>query len=183
MSGKINQGLIENGVSLLLHGLGVDLSDPNFLETPERVARMYVEMFAPREREWATFDEAYTDFIMLRGHVVYSLCPHHLLPVELNVSLAYIPNGRVLGLSKLARICDEVNVGPILQERFTVDLLQRLEELCPGISGAACLVDGQHGCTKVRGVKSDGRFTTYRLSGCFKEDPSLEERFFNLARR
>lgn len=183
MTGKLNQGDIERGVSYILRGLGVDLTDANYLETPERVARMYVEMFAPREREWATFNEDYSDFILLRGHVLYSLCPHHLLPVELNVSLAYVPDNHVLGLSKLARICDEVNVGPILQERFTVDVLTRLEELCPGIRGAAVLVDGQHGCTKVRGVRSDGRFTTYRLSGCFKEDSSLEDRFFTLARR
>jgi GTP cyclohydrolase I len=182
-SGKINQGLIEAGVTKILAGLGVDLTDPNYLETPERVARMYAEMFAPRSREWATFEEQFTDFILLKGHTLYGLCPHHLLPVELNVSLAYVPNGHVLGLSKLARICDEVNTGPMLQERFTVEVLARLEELCPGIKGAACLIDGQHGCTKVRGVRSDGRFTTYRLSGCFKEDPSLEERFFTLARR
>lgn len=179
----INHDKIERGVALILQGLGVDLSDPNYLETPERVARMYNEMFAPREREWATFEEAFSDFILLKGHTLYGLCPHHLLPVELNVSLAYVPNGHVLGLSKLARICDEVNTGPMLQERFTVEVLTRLEELCPGIRGAACLIDGQHGCTKVRGVKSDGRFTTYRLSGCFKEDPALEERFFTLARR
>jgi GTP cyclohydrolase I len=180
---KINQGQIERGVELILQGLGVDLKDHNYLETPERVARMYLEMFAPREREWATFDEEYSDFIMLKGHTLYGLCPHHLLPVELNVSLAYVPDGHVLGLSKLARVCDEVNTGPMLQERFTVEVLSRLEELCPDIRGAACLVDGQHGCTKVRGVKSDGRFTTYRLSGCFKDEPNLEERFFTLARR
>jgi len=181
--GKINHGDIERGVSYILRGLGVDARDPNYLETPERVARMYAEMFAPREREWATFSEDYTDFILLKGHTLYSMCPHHLLPVELIVSLAYIPNGHVLGLSKLARVCDEVNTGPILQERFTVEVLSRLEELCPGIRGAAVLVDGQHGCTKVRGVRSDGRFTTYRLSGVFKEEPALEERFFTLARR
>lgn len=181
MSGKINQGMIEDGVSRILRGLGVDLTDHNYIDTPERVARMYVEMFTPKENEWATFEEDFSDFILLKGHTLYGLCPHHLLPVELVISLAYVPNGHVLGLSKLARICDEVNTGPMLQERFTVEVLTRLEELCPGIRGAACIVDGQHGCTKVRGVKSDGRFTTYRLSGCFKDDPELESRFFTLA--
>lgn len=183
MSGKINQGLIEDGISRVLRGLGVDLRDPNYLETPERVARMYVEMFGGKEREWATFEEAFTDFILLKGHTLYGLCPHHLLPVELVVSLAYVPNGHVLGLSKLARICDEVNTGPMLQERFTINVLDRLAELCPGILGAACLIDGQHGCTKVRGVRSEGRFTTYRLSGVFKDDAELERRFFELAKR
>lgn len=183
MTGKIDQGKIERGVELILQGLGVNLHDHNYLQTPERVARMYVEMFGVKEREWATFEEAFTDFIMLKGHTLYGLCPHHLLPVELNVSLAYVPNGHVLGLSKLARICDETNTGPMLQERFTIEVLSKLEELCPSIQGAACLIDGQHGCTKVRGVKSDGRFTTYRLSGVFKDDSELESRFFQLARR
>lgn len=179
----IDQGKIERGVEFILQGLGVDIKDHNYLETPERVARMYQEMFGAKEREWATFEEAFSDFIMLKGHTLYGLCPHHLLPVELNVSLAYVPNGHVLGLSKLARICDETNTGPMLQERFTIEVLSKLEELCPSIQGAACLIDGQHGCTKVRGVKSDGRFTTYRLSGVFKDDPELESRFFTLARR
>lgn len=178
----INQGLIEDGVSRLLRGLGVNLADPNYLETPERVARMYVEMFAPREREWATFSESYNDFIMLKGHRLYSLCPHHLLPVEFIVALAYVPSGNVLGLSKLARIFDECNTGPVLQEKLTVDVLDRLQDLVPGIQGAACLIQGQHGCTKVRGVRSDGWFTTYKLSGVFQEQPELESRFFQLAR-
>ena len=183
MTGKINLDQIERGVSLIIQGLGADVSDRNYLETPERVARMYLDMFAPHEREWATFPEVYSDFIMLKGHRFYSLCPHHLLPVEFNVALAYVPNGSVLGLSKLARIFDECNTGPILQEKLTVDVLERLQTLVPGVQGAACLVEGQHGCTKVRGVRSDGWFTTYRLSGCFKDDPELESRFFTLARR
>lgn len=182
-TGKFNASLIEDGVALIIKGLGVDQSDPNYRDTPERVARMYAEMFAPKEREWATFDEEYSDFILLKGHVLYSLCPHHLVPVEFVINLAYVPNGHVLGLSKLARICDEVNTGPILQERFTVDVLTRLSDLVPGIHGAACLVYGQHGCTKIRGVRSAAWFTTYRMTGCFKDDPALEERFFSLAQR
>lgn len=188
MSGKIDRGrfnasLIESGVAQIIKGLGVDQTDPNYRDTPERVARMYAEMFAPREREWSTFDEDYSEFVMLRGHSMYSLCPHHLLPVHFNVTLAYVPDGHVLGLSKLARICDEVNTGPILQERFTVDVLSCLASMVPSIKGAACLIDAEHGCIKVRGVKSSGRLTTYRMTGCFKEDPTLEERFFTLAQR
>jgi GTP cyclohydrolase I len=180
---KFSHSKIEAGVELILEGLGVDLKDRNYLETPERVARMYADMFHTDDKGWATFPEDYSDFVLLKGHRLYTLCPHHLLPVELVVSLAYVPNGNVLGLSKLARICDEANRGPVLQEKFTKDLLEALVTNCPGIQGAACLVDGQHGCTKVRGIRSDAWFTTYRMEGVFKTDSQLMEKFFLLARR
>ncbi|KKL09900.1 hypothetical protein LCGC14_2561210, partial [marine sediment metagenome] len=157
--------------------------DRNFLETPERVARFYVEMFEPKTTEWATFPEDYNDFVLLKNHRVYSLCPHHLLPVELDVSIAYVPDGNVLGLSKLARLLDECNSGPLLQERFTKEVTERLKGLCPGIRGAACLIEGVHGCTKIRGVRTEAKFVTYHLEGLFREDPGMEERFFQLTRR
>lgn len=174
---------IERGVELILQGIGVDLSDRNFIETPERVARFYNEMFNSKETQYATFPEKYSDFVLLHGHRMYSLCPHHLLPVEFTVSLAYIPDGHVLGLSKLARLLDECNNGPLLQEKFTTTALSLLKDNCPSIRGAACLIEGVHGCTRIRGVRSDGRFITYKLDGLFVEDPSLEDRFFTLARR
>ena len=174
---------IEQGVELILKGIGVDLADRNYIETPERVARFYREMFDKKEVEYATFPEDYSDFILLSGHRMYSLCPHHLLPVEFTVALAYIPSGDVLGLSKLARLLDECNTGPLLQEKFTTQALEVLRSNCPGVRGAACLVEGVHGCTRIRGVRSDGRFVTYKLEGMFKEQPELVERFFTLARR
>ena len=179
----MDQHKIEQGVALILKGLGVDLRDRNFLETPERVARCYIEMFQPKETEWATFPEDYSDFILLKDHKIYSLCPHHLLPVEFTVAVAYVPDGRVLGLSKLARLLSECNTGPLLQERFTKDVVARLTSLCPGTQGAACLVEGVHGCTKIRGVRTDAKVVTYHLEGLFREDPGMEERFFQLTRR
>lgn len=179
----MDQSKIEAGVELILKGLGVSLADRNFIDTPERVARYYVELFAPKEREWATFPENFNDFILLRGHTLFTLCPHHLLPVELRVSLAYIPNGHVLGLSKLARVLDECNTGPVLQEKFTKDCLRSLVAICPDIQGAACFVEGRHDCTRIRGVRSEATFVTYRLEGKFREQPELEERFFQLAGR
>lgn len=174
---------IERGVEFILQGIGADLSDRNYIETPERVARFYAEMFGRKEIEYATFPEEYSDFVLLNGHRMFSLCPHHLLPVEFTVSLAYVPNGNVLGLSKLARLLDDCNTGPLLQERFTTDALCELKRNCPGIQGAACLIEGIHGCTRIRGVRSSGHFITYKLDGVFSERPELEERFFTLARR
>jgi GTP cyclohydrolase I len=177
----VDLGKIESGVELILRGLECDLSDPNFLDTPSRVARFYAEMFATKDNGWATFPEAYTEFILLRGHRMWSLCPHHLLPVRFDVSLAYIPGGDVLGLSKLARLLDEANTGPLLQEKFTKDVIDAINTICRGVQGCAVLVEGQHGCTLIRGVKSNAEFVTYRLDGIFKTSPELEDRFFMLA--
>ena len=173
---------IEAGVSLILKGLDVDPHDRNYTDTPERVARFYAEMFTPKEQEWATFPEDFTDFILLRGHSLFTLCPHHLLPVELIVNLAYVPSGNVLGLSKLARVLDECNTRPLLQEKFTKDCLAAIYKICPDIEGAACLVKGRHDCTRIRGIRSEADVVTYKLEGCFK-DPDFEFRFFDLCRR
>lgn len=178
----MNFGKIEHGVELILEGLNCDLSDRNFLETPNRVARFYAEMFGDKPTEWATFPEEFTDFILLRRHRMWSLCPHHLLPVRFDVSLAYIPNGNVLGLSKLARLLAECNTRPLLQERFTKDALTTLGAICKGVQGSAILVEGKHGCTEIRGVHSNAEFVTYRLEGRFKDECELEERFFSLCR-
>lgn len=166
----------------ILEGLNVDPSDDNYIETPERYARMLVEMFRPKNLEYATFPEEFTDFILLRNHTLYTLCPHHMLPVELVVSVAYIPGGDVLGLSKLARLLDDCNRGPLLQERFTKDVVEKLYEICVGCKGAAVLVDGQHGCTKVRGVRSGARFTTYKFKGEFEHSEILASRFITLSK-
>lgn len=174
--------LIEKGTELILRGLGCDLNDPNFSDTPERVGRAYAEMFASSQTEWNTFPEEYTDFIMLRRHRMWSLCPHHLIPVRFDVSLAYIPNGHVLGLSKLARVLVEANTKPLLQERFTKEVVDNVKSICKGVRGVAVHVEGQHGCTLIRGIKSDATFITYRLDGVFKQEPELEERFFQLIR-
>lgn len=179
----MNSHKIEKGVQLILQGLGVDQKDHNYTDTPERYARALVEMFQPQETEWATFEEEFTDFILLRGHTMWTLCPHHLFPVKLVVSLAYIPNKHVLGLSKLARLLHECNNKPLLQEAFTKQTLVKLREICPGVIGAACFVQGEHGCLQMRGIKSDADFVTYRLDGQFLQDRELERRFFDLVRK
>jgi GTP cyclohydrolase IA len=179
----MNQHRIENGVREILKGLGVPLNDPDFLETPERVAKWYIEMFAGQNGEWATFPEKYSDFILLRRHTLWSLCPHHLIPVEMVVSVAYVPNGFVLGLSKLARVLLDCNNKPIKQEEYTNLVVHKLECILPSLKGAACMVEGQHGCAKIRGVRSTGSFLTSKCSGVFDTDKRLQDRFFQLAQK
>lgn len=181
----MNSHLIEQGVSLILKGLNCDLRDHNFTDTPERYARALVEMFDGQETEWATFTEDYSDFILLRGHNMYSLCPHHLFPVKFHASLAYVPGkgpNNVLGLSKLARLLHDCNKGPLLQEGFTKRAVEKLNTICSNVQGAACIIEGVHGCLQMRGVRSSADFVTYHLSGVFDSDRDLERRFFELAR-
>lgn len=178
----MNVHKIERGMQLILDGLEIHRDDHNYTFTPERYARALQEMFCAKDTDWATFPEQYSDFILLRGHEMYSMCPHHMLPVDFTVSLAYIPNGEVLGLSKLARILHECNNGPLLQEAFTKAAVEKIQSVCPGVRGVACLVSGVHDCFRIRGVKSRADFVTYKLDGLFKEDKALEERFFQLTR-
>lgn len=177
----MDHGKIERGIRLILSGLGCDMQDPNFTETPDRFARAMAELFSPKEVEYATFEEEHTDFVLLKGHRMYSLCPHHLLPVEFIVSLAYIPNGKVLGLSKLARVLHDANRGPLLQERFQHDVVEKMRRILPTCYGVAIYLEGQHGCAKMRGVRTEGSFTTFKLEGRFEADPNWEKRFFQLA--
>lgn len=177
----MNIDKIERGVELILKGLGCDTKDRNYMDTPERFARAMAEMFESPQTEWATFEEEHTDFVLMRNHKMFTLCPHHLFPVLMRVSFAYIPNGHVIGLSKLARVLHEVNSKPLLQEEFTHSAVQKLKELLPGVKGVACMVVGEHGCMKIRGIKSDeADIVTYWMEGLFTGDPMLEQRFFNL---
>lgn len=178
---EINHHDLEKAGALILKGLGVDHLDRNFIDTPERFAKVLVEMFDPPQTEWATFPEKYNDFILLRDHRLFSLCPHHLLPVKLFASIAYIPNGNVLGLSKLARVTAECNRGPLLQEAFTKSVVEFIDKVS-GSLGSACLVEGRHGCMEMRGVRSDAHFFTYSFSGAFKENERLQDRFFALSK-
>lgn len=176
----MDHALIEKGVRFILKGLDCDTRDRNYAETPERYARALSEMFTPKETEWATFPESYADFILLRGHTLWSLCPHHLLPVHLQVFVAYIPNGEVLGLSKLARVLHECNPGPTLQEGFTRTVCDRLHSITPSNHGVACLVVGEHGCMRLRGIKSSADVVTFAATGEFQTDNGLRDRFFQL---
>jgi GTP cyclohydrolase I len=171
---------IEAGAALILEGLGCDLNDQNFEDTPRRFARSLVQVFRPqREQAWTTFDEGYTDFVLLRDHEIWTFCPHHLLPVRMEVSIGYIPSGRVIGLSKLVRVLHETNRGPMLQEAFTHRSLELLLQLTGAESGA-CLVKGEHGCMRLRGVRTHGDVITRRYTGQFLTDPRMQNQFMHM---
>lgn len=178
----MNQAKIEEATRLLLEGLEVDLNDHNFADTPRRVAKAYAELFSPPDIEIPVFDERYTDMVMMRRHVFYTLCPHHLLPVRIVASVAYIPNGKVIGASKLIRIMHDVNRFPMTQEALTNGVAARIRELTnSGSQGEAVFMKGEHGCFHMRGVRSDAAdMVTTAFRGAFDRDKGLRDTFLRL---
>lgn len=180
----MNRQLIEQGVGLILEGLGVDTHDHNFDRTPSRVADVYEELFSPEVSGYPVFDEKYTDMVLLKGHELYTLCPHHLLPVKLRLAVAYIPDGKVMGASKLMRMAHDVMTYPMTQEALTAAIQKQIWTLTHNTSkGEAVLLEGQHGCFSVRGVKSHAAsMITVKYGGLFSDNAGLQHRFLTLAK-
>jgi len=181
-----DKAAIEKGVEYILHGLlGPEWeADRNYSDTPRRVADFYEEMFRKRGYATTTFPDDYDQMIVFAHHEAYTLCPHHLLPVRFDVSLAYIPHGAVLGLSKLARLIENHFEEPILQEVLTDSIADELmKRLSPEPLGSAVLVYGEHSCMQIRGPKTTARIATQALRGVFLEKPEAREEFLALVRR
>jgi GTP cyclohydrolase I len=172
----------------ILRVLNADLDDPNLAGTPERAARVYLEIFAGLERgsrpRLTTFPnhDRYSHVVSVRDIPIYSMCAHHLLPFFGRAHLAYVPNGQIVGLSKLARIVDFYARRPQLQERLTEQVVACLEaELRP--EGAMVVVQAQHLCMEMRGVQKPGAVTTTSaIRGSF-EDRALREEFLKQLRK
>jgi GTP cyclohydrolase I len=179
---------IASHVRGILLELGLDLADVNLRETDRRVAKMYLEMFsglAEGARPTVTCfpnDEGYSSMVMERDIPFYSLCAHHLVPFYGHAHLAYVPDKKIVGLSKLARILEFYAKRPQLQERLTEQIVTFLvEELEP--LGAMVVVQARHLCVEMRGVKKPGAVTvTSAIRGIFHERPIREE-FLDLLRR
>lgn len=173
--------LIQQGAQLMLEGLGVDLKDHNFATTPQRVAKVFREVFAPPETEWPVFAEDYTDIVIMKGHTFWTFCPHHMLPVKLRASVAYLPQGQVIGASKLVRMLHDANRMPMTQERLTAAAIENIERLTKHTSrGAAVMLTGKHGCFEIRGAKSDAEMVTCKFTGEFLSNTDLQYRFMSL---
>jgi GTP cyclohydrolase I len=168
--------------------LGLDLSDPNLTETPERVAKMYLEMFhglSEGAEPKVTFfpnDERYTAMVMEKDIPFYSLCSHHFVPFYGHAHLAYIPNDKIVGLSKMPRILEFYARRPQLQERLTEQIAGFLaEKLSP--QGVMVVIEARHLCVEMRGVKKPGALTvTSAIRGIFFNRPVREE-FLDLLNR
>ncbi len=172
----------------ILEELGLDLKDPNLVDTDMRVAKMYAEMFhglkegnVPRVTTFPN-DEGYSGMVMETNIPFYSMCSHHLVPFYGHAHMAYVPNDRIVGLSKLPRILEFYAKRPQLQERLTEQVVTFLEDrLTP--QGAMVVIEARHLCVEMRGVKKPGALTvTSAIRGIFKERPIREE-FLDLLRK
>lgn len=178
-----------NAVRDLLEAIGEDPTREGLERTPERVARMYAELTAgyymnPDELvNDALFDISYDEMVIVRDIEFYSLCEHHLLPFFGHAHIAYIPNGRVIGLSKIPRVVDMFARRLQVQERMTVQIADFLEEtLSP--KGVAVVVEGVHMCSMMRGVKkANARMVSSAMRGIFRSDPRTRNEFVNLVQR
>jgi GTP cyclohydrolase IA len=177
---------IKEGVTLILKGLqeefGLDINDDNFKDTPNRVARAYYELCLGincQEEVYEilnkSFSTTYDGMVVSKGIRCYSLCPHHLLPVEYIVDVGYIPDHVAIGISKIPRIVKLLAKAPKLQEQFTADVAEVLESIdCKGV---IIQVRGKHMCMGMRGVKQPEVVTmTSEIRGIFKQ-PEVRNEF------
>ena len=175
----------EQAVRHLLEALGENTDREGLADTPRRVARMYRELFAgvgtdPSIHLQRVFTEQYDEVVLLRDIDFHSLCEHHLLPFHGKAHVAYLPNGRVVGLSKLARTVDAFARRPQVQERMTCQIADALMRHLDA-KGAVVVVEAEHMCMKMRGVqKPNGVMVTSAVRGVFKENAAARSEVMSL---
>lgn len=168
-----------------LRALGMSLDSAHLAATPQRMARAWAELLAPRAFDLTTFpnDEGYDEMVIVRDIPVRSICEHHLLPFSGRASIGYLPGERIVGLSKLARIMEHFACRPQTQERLTKQVAQWLQDhLNP--QGVGVIVEAEHSCMTLRGAHATGSNTlTSTLLGQLREDPRSRQEFLTLADR
>ncbi len=180
---------IERAVRDILEAIGENPRKKDLLETPRRVAQMYEEIFSgikqnPEKELEVILDQKHHEIILLRGIPLYSVCEHHLLPFLGRANIAYIPkNGRVTGLSKLARVVDILARRPQVQERLTTQIAEivmgKLKPL-----GVMVVIEAEHLCMSMRGVRMPGTMTvTSAVRGIFKENEKTRSEALALMRQ
>ena len=182
----IDQEAIKEHIRGILIALGDDPDREGLRETPDRVARMYAEVFEGMNysndeiaqmysKSFDVPDEGNNDMVVVKDIEVFSYCEHHMaLMYDMKATVAYIPNGKVIGLSKIARICDMVGRRLQLQERIGQDIADIMAEIT-GSEDVAVVLEGYHSCVSARGIKKNNtRTMTVELRGSFKDDAALQ---------
>jgi GTP cyclohydrolase I len=182
--GGVDLPAAERAVQDLLRALGREPDSEHLADTPRRVAHAFHEMLTPREFDLTTFpnDEGYDELVLARQIPVQSLCEHHLLPFRGVAHVGYLPGGRILGLSKLARVVELFARDLQVQERLTTQVAGWLQEhLEP--KGIGVVIEAEHLCMSLRGVQAVGsRTVTSALRGVLREDARARQEFFTLAK-
>jgi GTP cyclohydrolase IA len=186
-SGPIDRERIERAVREILFAIGEDPDRDGLLRTPARVAEMYGEICAglsdnPARHLVVTFEADHDEMVLVRDIALYSICEHHLIPFHGRAHVAYIPgdDGRITGLSKLARLVDGFAKRPQVQERLTTQIADALvDALAP--RGAFVMIEAEHLCMSMRGVRKPGTLTvTSAVRGLFKENPATRAEVMSL---
>lgn len=172
---------LETIVRELIEELGLDITDQHFKGTPARVARLYRELTRGYRADPAeimkTFDSRHSELIVVSDINFYSLCPHHLLIYRGKMHFGYVPDGRIVGLSKIPRLIQMMASRPIVQEDLVSEIADTFMSSV-GPRGCVARATGRHDCVAVRGVKChEAQMTTVALRGIFRERPSLVEEF------
>ena len=181
----VNKDKIKEAVTLLLEGIGEDIHREGLKDTPDRIARMYEEIFAGMDEKSKahlskTFRAGNNEIVLEKDITFYSMCEHHLMPFYGKAHVAYIPDGRVVGLSKLARTVEVYARRLQIQEQMTIQIADALmEEL--GAKGAMVMIEAEHMCMTMRGIKKPGSKTvTIVTRGIFAEDEKLQNSFYHM---
>ncbi|MDY2987339.1 MAG: GTP cyclohydrolase I FolE [Peptoniphilus sp.] len=181
----MDKNKIEKAVTMILEAIGEDPTREGLVETPQRVARMYEEIFGginqTAEKHLSkTFELVDKNMVVEKDIPFYSMCEHHLLPFWGKAHIAYIPNGRVAGLSKLARTVELYAKKPQLQERLTMEIADALMEFLSS-EGALVVIEAEHMCMNMRGVKKPGTSTMTSVArGKFETDLNLKNEAYKL---
>jgi GTP cyclohydrolase I len=179
---------IKKGVRLILEGMGEDMERAGIKDTPERVAKMYEEIFSglktPKEEILKAIEgESHDEMILLKDIPFYSVCEHHLLPFIGRAHIAYIPSGKIVGLSELAKALEYFAKRPQVQERLTTQLADMImSKLNP--RGTMVIIDAEHLCMSMRGIKKPGsRTVTSAVRGIFRTKASTREEMLSLIKK
>lgn len=185
----VKRGAIESATAEILEAIGEDPGREGLLKTPHRVAKMYDELLAGYRTDplklinGALFDVDYSDMVIVKNIEFYSLCEHHMLPFYGHVNVAYIPDGKVIGLSKIPRIVDLFARRLQVQERMTHQIAEFVQEVLQP-QGVAVVAEGVHMCAMMRGVKeADASMTTSSMLGSFRENISTRMEFMEHLKR
>lgn len=182
-----DEAKISRAVTAILEAIGEDPHRDGLIDTPKRMAKMYAELFTglnidPKDELTAGYELGHREMVVAKDITFYSMCEHHLLPFYGTAHIGYIPNseGRVVGLGKLARVVEIVAARPQIQERMTTQIADAIMEAM-NPSGVAVVVQAEHMCMMMRGVKKPGsNIITSAVRGAFLKRPEVRAEFFSL---
>ena len=183
----VDKQKVEQAIRLLLEGIGEDPDREGLAETPDRIARMYEEICGGMNEDAAehlkkTFTAENNEMVVEKDITFYSMCEHHLMPFYGKAHIAYIPNGKVTGLSKLARTVDVYARRPQIQERLTVQIADALDRVLEP-KGVMVMLEAEHTCMTMRGIKKPGSKTmTVITRGEFKNNIELQKQFLAMVK-